>query len=264
MIGAYTGGLIAGFTLGIFISALILSLKPERFSSNEIKTSINLARIKELASRYKKYPLFSTWDMLLLLLSNEIVIFMLSFFFNPAIVGFYSLGKRLLEQPVRLISLSVQNVYFQKAAKDYANHLNIKGSFKKTTLMLALIGIPPFLFLGLYGKPLFIFIFGKEWATAGQFVQIMSPWFFLIFITSPAHVIYEVCQKQNIKLILNIIMAVFKFSALFAGYKLSHEPYLPLILFVSVAIILLIVLLLVAMYIANKNDIKFKTDRLEV
>jgi len=231
-IGAFAEGLIAGVLTGVAVFSLILYSRPSSVNFKEYKAHISKEKIKELARLYKKFPLFASWNVLMTQFSSHIIIFMFSIFFDAAIVGFYSLCNRFLGRPVTMVSQSVQNAYFQKAAESLSKGINLKKNYKNILFGLVLIGFIPFLIITTWGERIFMTIFGQDWATAGSYVQIMAPWYFIIFIISPTNVIYEVCQKQNIRLAFNISLTVLRFAALLVGYGVSKDPQFTILLFV--------------------------------
>lgn len=232
IIGSFAEGLIAGVLTGVAVLSFILYSRPVSVKFKDYKANVSREKIKELARRYKTFPLFASWNVLMNQFSSYIIVFMFSFFFDAAIVGFYSLCNRFLGRPVSMVSQSVQNAYFQKAAENLSKGANLKKNYKSILFGLAMIGAVPFLVLTIWGEHLFVIIFGQDWATAGQYVQVMAPWYFITFIISPTNVIYEVCQKQNIRLGFNITITILRFVALLIGYGISKDPLFTILLFV--------------------------------
>jgi O-antigen/teichoic acid export membrane protein len=254
IIGAVAGGLIGGFLLGVFVASCFLVSKSPLFDLEKYRPHISWQKMKTLARTYKKFPLFASWNILLNSFSRHLVVFMFSVFFSAEIVGFYNLGSSILGRPVFLVSQSVQNVFFQKAAQDLANKVQIRRSLAKTTLGLMAIGFLPFLILAVLGRQLFIIIFGSNWETAGLYVQIMAPWFFVWFISSPANVVYEVCQKQDIRLYLNIALTVLRLAGLMGGYYIFNEAQGSLAMYMGASILVQAAIIIVGFDIARKTD----------
>ena len=105
----------------------------------------------------------------------------------------------------------------------------------------------------IWGERIFMVIFGQDWATAGSYVQIMAPWYFITFIISPTNVIYEVCQKQNIRLGFNVSLTILRFAALLVGYNLSKDPQFTILLFV-IANVLVNICLIAYSFVIVKNE----------
>lgn len=251
-IGAYTSGLICAFLVGGLVSLTILLARPKWIEVRQQLTQISKIRMKENAARYKKFPCFASWNTLLNMFSQNIVIFLFSLYFSPTVVGLLSLGNRVLQQPIVLLSESVQNAYFQKASRDYMESRSLYSGLVKTILILSGIGVIPFAVLAFFSRFFFGVIFGANWETAGLYIQIMAPWFFLLFIGSPANVIYEVCQKQELKLFLNLTQALCRCLAIIVGYFRFNNPIYVLILLMAVNTIFEIVIITLSILITKK------------
>lgn len=253
-VGAYSWGLIGGAIVGTVIATIILIWKPEGFNFAQEVKKISKKSTIELSKRYKNFPYYASWNALLNFVSQNMFIFMFSAFFTPAIVGFYSLGNRALQQPISMFSQSFHNAYLQKSAYQLTNKVPMIPGLKKTIIYLFCIGFIPFAILMVFGKIIFGTVFGENWINAGVYVQVLAPWFLMIFISSPAKVIYEVCQKQGVKLILNVSSAVFRVAAILVGYYLSKDPLIVLISFVIVNVIFEFINIVVAIFLTSNVD----------
>ncbi|MBW2011791.1 MAG: oligosaccharide flippase family protein, partial [Deltaproteobacteria bacterium] len=72
-----------------------------------INSHFSLERIKQAASRYRKFPIYSSWTGLLNTASQQMPVLVMSFFFEPSIIGYYALGLGMLSLPSSLIADSV-------------------------------------------------------------------------------------------------------------------------------------------------------------
>jgi len=187
-------GLMVGFLLGITSSLVTLVNFPKRFIFADYPQSFTFNKIKNVANRYKKFPLFATWNVLIQTFSRDVIIFVFSILFSSNVVGYYSLSRNMLQKPLNLISESIQKVYFQKSAQDISKRISIKNNFLKLTFGLFIIGFIPFLLVVYFSKDIFLIIFGREWVTSGTYAAIIAPWFFLLFISSTTNIFYEVFQ----------------------------------------------------------------------
>lgn len=221
--GGGFGWLIGGYLLG-YAASILIQAWGELFSLGKAIRTASFRAMKEQALRYKSFPLFATWNYLLNQIMRSSVVYCLSYFYAPSIVGFFSVGSRLLQQPILFLSDAVQKVYFQKSAEDFAHGLDINREFRRILILLSLIGGAPFLVLLFFGAPIFSVVFGGQWETAGVYAQIMAPWFFFIFVGAPSNVIYEVLQRQKIKLLLNGAKSFLAVAGLITFSVLSKDP----------------------------------------
>jgi O-antigen/teichoic acid export membrane protein len=83
--------------------------------------------------------------------------------------------------------------------------------------------------LGIAGPELFRIIFGANWVEAGRYAQILSPWMFILFISSPLSNLFSTLERQELALIVNSVILGTRFVALIIG-GLTHNIYLTLII----------------------------------
>ena len=251
--GTWTGGLILGTLVGMAVCGMILLRDATSLLGAGVLESSSSLDLKKSFYQYKKFPLFATWNALIGHASRSAVVFVMSALFSTAVIGFYGLANRILRQPVSLLSDSISNVFFQKAAVAKVTQVDIAGTLLKAVLGLFSLGLIPFLVLGVFGRDIFRFLFGGNWEMAGQYAQIMAPWLFVVFIGGPGNVIYEVSEKQDIKLILNVLKGTLSISALIAGGFLSGDPRIALVCFVGINVVFEIVTLVLAGVFAKRS-----------
>jgi len=221
-------GLIAGYIIG-FLASLYIMIR-HILADWSLLLNYSLSEMKAMAIRYKRFPLFTTWTTLVNSLSNQVAPLMLAAFFGPTIVGFYSVAFMVIGMPMALIGTAAAQVFFQKISEVK----NLSGNFQMVVeemhQRLVSIGIFPFLILMIIGEELFAFMLGAEWSVAGQYVQILAPWIFFVFITSPLSTILLVLEKQTVALAFNLVILVSRIIILLVG-GLFFNPIVTLILF---------------------------------
>lgn len=190
------GGLIAGSLVGQFIAAFALGGQIWRDDRKLIVKSLSWKKIYEGFKKYHKFSLIDTWAALMNSVSWQLPAFLLSAFFTPAVVGFYSLGFRLLQLPMSFIGGSISQVFFQRASRALSEG-TLSSLVENVFRMLVIIGMFPILILTIIGSDVFTVIFGKAWAEAGVYTQILSLWAFIWFISSPLTTIYVVVEKTH-------------------------------------------------------------------
>lgn len=237
LIGAFTAGLIGSSIIGILFGMLYLSAIIFRHSDKKRLIDISYASLMIVARRYKKFPLYSSWNVLLNAASKDIIIYLFSFYFTPAVVGLYYFSMNVLKQPLNLISDSVGKVYYQKVASQYSKNENLYSGLKRTTQGLFFSGIIPFGIITLYGKEIFDFVFGNEWAIAGEYAQILSPWLLLLFINRPSMMIYRTFQKLDILLIYVVLLLIARIISISLGYYIYNDPKMSMIFFSFVGVV---------------------------
>jgi hypothetical protein len=59
-----------------------------------------------------------------------------------------------------------------------------------------------------YAKPLFGFVFGKQWLTSGAMAALIAPWFLCQFVVNPVSRVVLVLSGQETKLVWDILCLI--------------------------------------------------------
>jgi len=202
---ASAGVLIGAGILGQIVSTLTLGIQIMRDHLAFFKQNITWKGMIKVLKRYSNFPKYDIWSTLLNSISWQIPVFLLSYFFYTTDVGCYALGMMVIQLPMSFIGGAIAQVFFQRAAE-----AKIEGTLsplvENVFKTLVKIGLFPMMILLLIGKDLFTVIFGSQWGIAGLFVQILSIWAFVWFISSPLSTMISVLEKQSWGLYINIII----------------------------------------------------------
>ncbi len=228
--GHATGGSLIGATvIGSLASTFLLGAQIWRSNGRMFIATVNRKCITKGLRRYKKFPLYDAWGALINAASWQLPVLLLSAYFSPAIVGYYALGFMVLQVPMNLIGNAIAQVFFQRAAKAKADGV-LDDVAKDAFEFLVILCSFPMLMLAIVGEDVFAAVFGSAWTEAGIFVQILSPWAFVLFISSPLSTIISVLEKQELGLKLSIANFVSRFLAIVIGGLLG-SAYLAMGLF---------------------------------
>jgi len=235
---AHTGpaGLIGGYILGDFFASVSLAFQVRRDDKKILKEGFEWYSIKRLGKQYSDFPVFSSTQNLLNAISQNIPFLLLAKFFGPAIVGYYTLGVRVLQVPMNFVLVSLRQVLFQKASEVYNSGGDTYGLFKKTTLGLMGIVIIPALLIILFGPAIFSFLLGKEWVMAGVFAKWLVLWLMLMFSNLPSILFGQIYRKQKVLLFQDIGLLFFRVLAILIG-GFQNNPMLAIVLYSIVGVI---------------------------
>jgi len=208
-------GLISGLIGGYVIANLVMlrEMKKDQF----LFRHISIQRMRELAIRYKEFPLYSSWSIVANAISIQVPSFMLAFFYSTTIVGYYSLANMAVNLPMGLMGSAIGQVFFQKASEQKNQSGIVKDIVSDTHKKLISIGIFPMILLMILSEKIFGLIFGAEWSISGIYVKILVPWLFLVFISSPLSTLFSVLEKQEVGLFFNLTLLISRIFALYIG-----------------------------------------------
>jgi O-antigen/teichoic acid export membrane protein len=216
-------GLIYGQFMGYGFAdlAIFRGLKPDITTARKV----TLARIREMAVRYKKFPLYQFPGNVFNTIAMELPTFMLAIFFVPEVVGHYSLANLVLKMPLALIGSAVWQVVFQRASEERNRTGGVKEIVGMTQPRLITLSVFPSVLLIAIAEPLFGFIFGPNWFVAGTYAKILILWIFMLFISSPISCIFAIIEQQHVSMYFDMITLMAWLGALYLGGILNNEIF---------------------------------------
>ncbi len=243
-------GLILGYVIGQVVGINTLAATLPIKNKHNLRV-ITLSKVYEIAARYRRFPIYSSWAGLMNTLSVQLPILLLSFFFGPIVTGLYALSYRVTWIPVQLISNAVSQVFFSSAAI-----ARREGNLATTTEIvfkhIVAIASPFFLLFALIAPDVIAFIFGQQWSKSGLYVQWLLPWLFVVFISAPFTTLFDVLEKQHLGLVFQAVLLTSRSAALIIGGILQNQDMAVWLFAIVSAICWFIVLLWVTIISGNK------------
>ncbi|HSV88126.1 MAG TPA: oligosaccharide flippase family protein [Bacteroidales bacterium] len=221
---------------------------------------LNLADIspEALIRQAKRYSGYPRYNMLLNLtnnLSGALPVIMFTRGFSAEVAGLFAFGYGFIFKPLSLFSQSLHQVLSQKIIEDHNKNKPVYPILKKLLIRQFWIGIGPFAILATFAPALFLLVFPPEYSKAGNFVQILSPWLFMVFLTSPLSFLPELFSRQRRAMVIDLVYLLLRFSALAAGI-LAQNITLSLGLFTAVSFVMVSYNLLWYMQLAQRQQNK--------
>jgi len=216
----YTGcgstGLIVGNVLADLFSSLSLlrTVVPDLLS---YWSDVQWKRMRQLATEYRDFPLYSASQNTVNALSLGLPVILLTHFYGIAVAGAYAFGIRIMVVPVSLVHRSLRQVLFQKASEIQHRGNPLLPLFLKCTIGLLIIGILPSLLLLFFAPSIFIFLFGAQWNTAGEFARFLSPWILASLCNLPSVIFARLIRIQRSVFLYELVVLCARFSVLVLG-----------------------------------------------
>ncbi len=226
---ANTAGLIASWVAGTAVLTTVLGLKVWKQSIVRLSHELRISQIRTSLARYRKFPLVDAWGGFINNFSWQMPSLVLSVFFTQTIVGYYSQANRIVLLPMILIGNAISQVFFQRTAELRGNPEKLTATVQSIFRALVFLGLIPALVLTLVGRELFTIVLGANWSEAGIYAQILGPWIFFLFISSPLSTLFMVLERQELSLIVNVAILITRLAALFTGCLL-HNILLTLVI----------------------------------
>jgi O-antigen/teichoic acid export membrane protein len=221
--------LVFSYMAGTLVFTSVLGAQVLKENGALFIRTIHGSRILANLKRYRKFPLVDSWSSFINNLSWQLPSLMLLYFFSETVVGYYSLSNRIILLPMTLLGSALAQVFYQRTAELRSNPEKLSKSVELVFRRLAAVGLFPAVVLGIAGPELFRIIFGANWLEAGRYAQILSPWMFILFISSPLSILFATLERQELALIVNSIILGSRIAALVIG-GLTHNIFLALII----------------------------------
>ena len=230
--GYATGGaLIGAYLIAQLVATVALGIQVMKEHISFFRYHISRRGIIAVSKRYDNFPKYSIFASFLNTVYSTVPVFVLTAYFNPTVVGFYSLGLTVTMLPLSNIQNAVTQVFFPKAVE--AKHVSLEKLEEVVTHtikpLIFIAYIPIILFI-LIGPEIFGIIFGVRWEEAGNYVRFLSIWLGFSFIASPISTLFSIFDKQYISTIISVLELIFPLGAIILGAR-TGNPLIAIILF---------------------------------
>lgn len=210
VIVAYIKEGVYGLISGQIISQLFANTKLLKniLENKRLISKISKIKMIALARRYKDFPKYSLLATFANISSQQLINIFIPVFYNMATLGFYSLVQKILGMPTSLIGSAVGQVFLQQATQEKQQTGKIIKSFKSTIKKLIYIGTPSFGIFFFIIEDICTFVFGEEWKIVGEYARILTPLFFIRFISATLSLTLIIFEKQKSELMINILLLI--------------------------------------------------------
>ena len=227
----FSKGLIYGNILGLIVKIGYFLIKSKKYLINILLKPVPSIEIKNAAIDYKKFPLYDAPARLIEFVIGNIVIIILSVYFNLEEIGCFSMVAQLVQAPLILMGSSMSTVYFKDLAVVAGDKEQIAVVSRRTTRVCLIMAISVSLFFVAGGDCLVVLFLGHKWALAGDMSLCLTIFSIPVVLSEPLMPIFKVLDKQNLRFWLNIVNLALTVGALFVGAYFVHNILLVLVLY---------------------------------
>ena len=205
-------GVVAGQLFGVVYMAASAVLSGQLGFGNW-----QMGRWRAVAHRYREFPTCFAPASLLNVGASQIPVFLMTSFLGSTIVGFYTLTQRVLGVPTSIVGTAVADVLRERIAGEYRTVGNCRRTYRIAFLALVGAGFLPFLLLIVFGPRIFAFVFGEPWRTAGVYVRVLAPLYYLGLVANPLSVVLIVSERLRQNLVWQTCLFVTTITAVSIG-----------------------------------------------
>lgn len=233
----FPNGLIAGTTIAQFLNVGFFLLFILGVLNKKFFKSISYNSIKDVAVKYKKFPLYDAPATLLLFATFNLTIIILSLYHTKAEIGCISIIHQMLLLPISLIGGAMGRVYYKQITDEsVANDNSSTASISlKMIKMVLLISVIPTLFITLGGDKLINIFLGSKWEEAGNVAICLAIWSIPNILTQPLVPIFRKENKQNYMLYYNVLNFILGVGSLILTCSFGISMFISLFIYASLS-----------------------------
>lgn len=198
-LGFLKGG-AASLILAVILAEIVATMNLLRSLIPDIKAlrhEIRWSQMKQMMKEYRDFPFYSAFPNIVDAVSRDVPVLLLSYFYGLATAGAYAFSMRIIQAPAGIITGALRQVLFQKGSeiKNLGSCL-LPLYIKITAGLFCLVVLPAFI-LALWATPIFTWVFGSKWQTAGQFASYLVLWVAVMFCNTPAILFGRIIRIQQ-------------------------------------------------------------------
>jgi len=214
-------GLLAGDAVGRGGGSLSLARLSWK-QSREAFRSVGWKAMRAAASRYRDFPLVSTFSSLIAVAAYALPALLLAQFYGPKTLGWFALGDRVLGAPSILVGQAVSQVYSVEAANfSNSNPEALQALFFKLIKRLAILGVVPVAFFLAFAPSVFALVFGAQWREAGVYARLLTAMRYVALVASPFVLTLNILEKQVWQLAWDLSRTALTLTSILIVYRLG-------------------------------------------
>jgi len=223
----FKDGLLYGLVIGMVFALVFGVIFIYPYTKN-IGTSLKL---KQMAQKYKNYPMYHMPHTFFNALSNNVPMLLLPYFFSLSVTGFYMMALKVFYTPFSMLGSSIEKVFRKQIVDTLHEGNEIASQVQSMLYKVVGVSLIPFIVLVWWAPQIFSFLLGEIWYEVGIYVQILSLWIYMTFIVSIFIGIPIVLGQQKKSLMIESIYFVFRIIGLVIGAAFYQDIYIALAMY---------------------------------
>lgn len=253
VVGAAPFGLVSGIAFGRAVA--IIGLAPWRELRGTGAALPSRARLRAVASRYRRFPLVASWSRVANILGLQLPPVLIVAMYGSWEAGIFALTVRVLATPIGIVVDAVSQ-YFEGAFAARVRERSPRLVPLMTLILrrLALVGLVPTLLVVFFAPALFGWLFGAEWQASGVFAQIVVWQYLLQFVVSPISRTLLVLERQFSQLVWDVYRTIASIGAVVLPSLLGASLAQALIVLTITQAVLYVILLAMSLRAARRAE----------
>ncbi len=170
---------------------------------------------------FLKIGIYQTGGQILNYFNRDIDILIIGKFFEPAILGGYSLAKQLVFKPMQIINPIVSQVSSPLLAKMQHDLVQLKTNFLKIVNLVSTANALAYLLLIIFAKYIVLILYGQSYENITILVQILSVYLFFRSVGNPVGSLLIATGKTQYDFYWNLFVLIIVPLFVIAGSFIS-------------------------------------------
>ncbi len=251
--GTGAAGLVVGYGIGKAVNTFWLAWDAIRGPGRLARPA--WSSMRRVASRYRRFPLVSSWAAIVNSAGLQLPAILLAAWFTPEAAGWFLLANRVVVGPATIFGQAgAQAFHGDLARMAHTREQRLLPSVRHFVSHLAVLGVVPALLLMVFGPWAAETIFGSDWRTAGEFIRILAPAYFLQFVVSPLGPVLVVLERQGIQAAWDVFRLVMVVASLWVPVALGWSATDAIGIFSLQTIISYVVIGVLILVVVGRDD----------
>lgn len=178
--------------------------------------------VRRVALRYRKFPMYGTWSGIFITTGGRIANLVFVMLYSTQIAGLFAMAQQLLGVPSTFVGQAIGQVFIQRGSVAKRDG-NLASLFAQTSRSLMKIGFFPILLSSCIAPYVFSWLLGEQWARAGIFAGIISPWVAINFVYSPLSHVFSIMERQKTGLAFEFLHLPLRIGSLWIGARYGSD-----------------------------------------
>jgi O-antigen/teichoic acid export membrane protein len=216
-----SNGLVIGDLIGRLISAGACVFRALQKDRREF-FQMSFKQMRHLAKRFVGFPKFSLPAQIFNTIGVSLPVLFIGAYFNSTEVGYYAMAMNILGVPISIISLTIKDVFRQRANEEYLKTGSCLNIFKRLLKVLILSGSLGSIILIFILPGVFSLFLGEKWRIAGEYSQILLPMMAIDFVCISLSGVFFITEKMKMFTYLELYYLVITIVSLLFGSIIFH------------------------------------------
>jgi O-antigen/teichoic acid export membrane protein len=166
-----SSGLALGDLIGRVLNAVVTIVQSRAYSMKA--HGVKISSMRKALIDYIQFPKYSILPSMLNLLASTIPIFYIETRYPIDVSGSFNFSRIVLSVPLAVISAPISQVLVQFVAECRNFAKPVEPQLRSVFFKISAIATGLTVLLAFFGSTIFSFVFGNQWATAGDYSRVL-------------------------------------------------------------------------------------------